>query len=262
VSPLTREIAQASQPKASQASETMRREGVVPAKTLPLPPGSLTLPVILGERRGREHDRELLPRILSDEVAFRSELLSRVQRAEQALLEAIDQRLYAIDKASLPAIANSLAKLVQVSERLVDRTKDLAMPEKGTQVAGLYAKYALLQQALRDRGLVDAQGKLRNRSQGIAAIDVEASASEPGPGGIGTGSLSDGGAPDSPSLDPSPPPGASDGVSAQGPIQESQEAEGVITEPERLPDEKLPLGPPSALDGPRRYRRLDKIRSE
>jgi hypothetical protein len=257
VASITREQAKASQPIAAKVAEERHREGTVKAKTLPLPPGSLELPVVLGVRQGRQEDRELLPRILSDEIAFRSALLGHVETAERALLNAIDRQLYSIDKASLPAIANSLAKLVELSERIVERTKGIAVPKQGEQVSGLYAKYALLQKALRDRGLVDGEGKLRNTAQRIAAIDVQVGEPGVGDGGIVTGSLSGGGSCDSPSAS-SPPPSAPEGVSAQGPMQESQDDQGVITEPLRAED--LPLGPPSALDGPKRYRRLNKIR--
>lgn len=228
---------------AKQTGEAWR-ENLIRAKSLPLPPGSLTLPVQI--TAPVEQDRALLPRILSDEIAFRSELLSRVQTAEQALLTAIDKGLYSIDKASLPALANSLAKLVQVSERIVERTKGLEMPKQGEQVSGLYAKYAVLQQALRDRGLVGDDGRLRNKRQYAGAIEVDvhegAGVPEPtGTGVLGQGASPTGVPPVGVTGEPSPleSSGASPGVPEDEPLQ-------------AVPDVDLPLGPPSELDGPRR----------
>lgn len=270
-------MAQLSKPEAQElasiardALQVHRDNGTVQGETLP------ALPV---RRRTGEPDKALLPRILSDEIAFRSELLSRVETAENALLTAIDRGLYSIDKASLPALANSLAKLVQVSERIVERTKGIATPKQGETIAGLYAKYALLQEALRDRGLVGTDGRLRNRAQAIAAIDVDAHPAPAFPpaseqGGMTTGSLSDGGAPGRSEPSSLPPlarkrPGVGAGASPGSPTDEPLQGDpdlsrgvivrGELDEPASevlpMPDELLPLGPESEFDRPKTYRR-------
>lgn len=108
-----------------------------------------------------EASHELLPRILADEIAFRSLLLERVQRVEAALLDAIDRELYDAKRASLPQIAIALCRVVELTDRIVERAKALDLSGTGkTQVSGLFARYAVLQQALRQRGLLTSEGSL------------------------------------------------------------------------------------------------------
>lgn len=149
--------------RARQAEKRRLRKLQPPAPPEPPPP-----PKALVEYEPSVPDvttaasRELLPRILSDEIAWRSELLDTIRSAERALLHAIRKELYDSSKQTLPQIATALCKVVELSERIVERTRKLDLTGANTsQVAGLFAKHAVLLKALKERGLVDDMGRLK-----------------------------------------------------------------------------------------------------
>lgn len=107
-----------------------------------------------------EAARELLPRILTDEIAWRSELLATVRRCEIALLDSIERSLYDVSKQTLPQIAGALCKVVDLSDRLVEKAKRLDLSGAGTdQVSGLFAKAVVLRRELVRRGIMTPDGQ-------------------------------------------------------------------------------------------------------
>lgn len=109
-----------------------------------------------------EATRELLPRILTDEIAWRSELLATVRRCEIALLDSIERSLYDASKQTLPQIAGALCKVVDLSDRLVEKAKRLDLSGAGTdQVSGLFAKAVVLRRELVRRGIMSPDGQWR-----------------------------------------------------------------------------------------------------
>lgn len=109
-----------------------------------------------------EAARELLPRILTDEIAWRSELLATVRRCEIALLDSIERSLYDVSKQTLPQIAGALCKVVDLSDRLVEKAKRLDLSGAGTdQVSGLFAKAVVLRRELVRRGIMTPEGQWR-----------------------------------------------------------------------------------------------------
>lgn len=103
----------------------------------------------------------LLPRILANEVEFRSSILDRIRFMEGRLVEALDQRLYNVDLASLPTLIREWRNCLELSLRIVEKTKGLDTEDaKVNQVSGLLAREALLRHELGKLGVLDASGRI------------------------------------------------------------------------------------------------------
>lgn len=110
---------------------------------------------------GSDAARELLPRILADEVAWRSAQLALVGDLRARLLEEIRRKGFDRKRTSMPQLIAEIRKLMEFEERTIKETRSLDLNPR-TQVAGLIARHALLRQQLVKQGLMDAEtGELK-----------------------------------------------------------------------------------------------------
>lgn len=110
---------------------------------------------------GDQASREVIGRILADEVAWRSSLVSLIGELREHLVRAIREKVYNADRTTLSSLAAEARKLIESEEKMIERTRNLDYTPK-TQVAGLVARHALLRQQLIRSGLMDPEtGELK-----------------------------------------------------------------------------------------------------
>jgi hypothetical protein len=109
----------------------------------------------------RNASSDLLPRILSNEIEFRSSILDRIAYMEGHIVKALEDKLYSVDLASMPTLLREWRGCLELSLRIVERTKGLNTGDAATdQVSGLLAKEALLRHELERLGVVDGSGRI------------------------------------------------------------------------------------------------------
>jgi len=148
--------------------------------------------------------RELLPRILAEEIAWRSELLATVASMRSLLLRAIHEKAY-LDRTTLPALVKEIRSLLEFEMKVVESTKAIHTGDSATrQVTGLIARYGLLRTELTRKGLMNPDGSLRLPQPTGAAIaeapiadqGVEGDRHTTGPGLAQVGSEEEGAPPE------------------------------------------------------------------
>lgn len=121
-------------------------------------PASFTghLPIVLQSAAA-----PLLPRILSDEISFRSSILDRIAFMEGHIVKALEDKLYSVELASMPTLLREWRQCLELSLRIVEKTKGLNTQDAAVnQVSGLLAKEALLRHELERLRVVDKSGRI------------------------------------------------------------------------------------------------------
>ena len=105
--------------------------------------------------------KALLPRILADEVSFRSQLMATNNYLLRVLLAAVKSKAYEV-KATLPALTKEIRETIAFQVKLVDSTKQIHTPDAASrQVAGLLTRHELLQRELIRLGVMAPDGSIR-----------------------------------------------------------------------------------------------------
>ena len=115
--------------------------------------------------------RELLPRILADEIAFRSQIMATNDFLLQTYLNAMRHKKYDPSKTTLTALGKEIRESLQFQMQLIDSTKEIMTPDGSQrQVAGLFARYELLRVELTRRGLMHPDGSLTDLAKQAAEL--------------------------------------------------------------------------------------------